>query len=224
MRIIFFILLPVIAVLFCGCGKQEKINSQKIDALSQRMIQLEQIQTKQAAALQSQMTALAPELDKLSSSYFEKNQDAALFYHTNTLFLLLTVAKQIELQLQAADAARQTQDALVYSYHTNELDTMYLYAAHMESSLTSSLNSQESRLEDNLNAQTKSANTALSNALVNVINDTAAKQISALKPDAAEIARRQQLEANVAQLQHSLDLIKAQLDKTVQSNAPALRY
>lgn len=222
MRKNYFLLLPVVALLFCGCGKQEKINSQKIDALSQRMIQLEQIQEKQAAGLQSQMTALAPQLDKLSSSYFEKNQDAALFYHTNTLFLLLTVAKQIELQLQAADTARQAQDALVYSYHTNELDTMYLYAAHMESAMTSSLNSQESRLEDNINEQTKQANAALSNALVSVINDTATKQINSSKPDATEIARRQQMEANIAQLQSSLDLIKSQLEKSL-SNAPVLR-
>src|SRR5271156_1349299 len=108
------------AVLFCGCEKQAKLNSAKIDILSQKIIQLEQTQSKQMAVIQSQLISLTPMLDKMNNYYFEKNHDDAFFYHTNTLFLLLTVGQKIESQLQVADSERAAQDALANFYHTNQ--------------------------------------------------------------------------------------------------------
>ncbi|HEY5043198.1 MAG TPA: hypothetical protein VIK53_14485 [Verrucomicrobiae bacterium] len=214
------------AVLFCGCDKQEKINSRKIDALSQKIVQLEQLQTNQVVALQSQMKSLVPTLDQLNGSYFEKNRDSAMFFHTNTLFLLLTIGKQIETQLQAAEAERQVQNSQAYAYHTNQLGALYLGTVQIEDALTS----QERRIEDSIsavNAETGRANAALSNALINTsnalmnaFNDELSKQIKSLAPDAAEIARRKKLEADVVQIQHQLDLIKARLEAT---NQPAAR-
>src|SRR5271170_3871071 len=95
------------AVLLCGCNKQTKINTAKIEALTQRVAQLQQSQSQQLAAIQSQLTALAPMLDKMTGSYFEKNHADAFFYHTNELFLLLTVDKKIEAHLETADAERE---------------------------------------------------------------------------------------------------------------------
>ena len=80
----------------CGCNKQAKINSQKIDDLSRRITLLEQNQARQMQILQTELNELAPELNKVNSTYFEKDRDAALFFHTNTLYLLLTIGKQIE--------------------------------------------------------------------------------------------------------------------------------
>src|SRR5271170_6131663 len=114
MQKICFLLSLAGAVLFCGCNKQAKINNQKIDVLNQKIIQLEQIQSKQMEALQLQLTSLAPMLDKMNNSYFEKNRDDALFFHTNTLYLLLTIGKQIEAQLQAADTEREAQNSQAY--------------------------------------------------------------------------------------------------------------
>src|SRR5665213_3182845 len=205
------ILLLSLAGVLCGCDKQEKINSQKMDVLSQRIAQLEQIQTSQVAVVQSQLKALVPTLDQINGSYFEKNHDDALFFHTNTLYLLLTISKQIETQLQAADSERRAQNSLAYAYHTNQLGALELGTAQIEDAMTS----QASRIEGSLNAinaETRRANAALSNAL----NDELSKQIKSLAPDAAEIARRQQLEADVAQIQRALDLIQARLEATNQ--------
>ena len=180
-----------------------------MDALSQRIVQLEQIQSGQMALLHTQLISLAPELDKMNNSYFEKNRDDALFFHTNTLYLLLTIGKQIELQLQAADAESTAQNSLIYSYHTNQISTAYLCAAQIEDAMTA----QESRIEDNINAETRRLSVALNDALL--------KQIKlSLTPDAAEIARRKEMETEVAQIQRDLDMIKARLAIT---NQPATR-
>jgi hypothetical protein len=196
-------------VLLCGCDRQAKINSQKIDILSQRLVQLEQAQSRQMALLQTQLISLAPELDKMNNSYFEKNRDDALFFHTNTLYLLLTIGRQIATQLQTADAEREAQNSLVYSYHTNQISTTYLGAAQIEDAMTG----QESRIEDNINAETRRVSMALNDALLTQIKLSSA-------PDAAEIARRKVMEAEVAQIQLDLDAIKARLAITSQ---PATR-
>lgn len=136
------------AVLLCGCGKQTKINSEEIKILSQQMIHLQQTQAKQIAAVQSQLAALGPTLDKMNDLYFEKVREDALFYHTNTLFLILTVNGKIESELQAAAVERQKDHSLAFAYHTNELDLMNFYAAQ----ILDAMNGQEGRIEDQVNA------------------------------------------------------------------------
>ncbi len=189
--------------LFCGCDKQAKINSAKIEILSQKIVQLEQNQSKQLAVIQSQLTSLAPMLDKMNNYYFEKGHDEAFFFHTNTLYLLLTVGQKIESQLQAADAGREAQNSLAYFYHTNQTATMYLYAAQIQDAMTG----QESRLENNVNAETRR------------VGDELLKQIKLSAPDAVETARLKEMEADVIQLQSDLALIKARLGIT---NQPAV--
>ncbi len=189
-------------VLLCGCNKQAKINSQKIDILSQKIIQLEQKQAKDMELLQTELNELAPELNKMNSSYFEKNRDDALFFHTNTLFLLLTIGKQIETQLQVADTERATQNSLLYSYHTNQLGTMYLCTAQAEEAMSD----QQKAIEDNINAATSQQIAALGDALLN--------QIKAATPDTDEIARRKQMTDAIAQMQSDLAAIKAKLGPT----------
>ena len=195
------------AVLFCGCDKQAKLNSAKIDILSQKIIQLEQSQSKQMAAIQSQLISLAPMLDKMNNYYFEKNHDDAFFYHTNTLYLLLTVGQKIESQLQVADAGREAQNSLAYSYHTNQAATMYLCTAQIEDTMAG----QESRIEDNVNAETRQIGATLGDALL--------KQIKLSAPDEVEITRRKEMETEVAQIQRDIDTIKARLGITNQPTA-----
>ncbi len=197
-----------IIIALCGCDKQAKINSQKIDILSDKIVHQEQIQSKQLALLQAQMAMLAPQLDKETSAYFEKNHDYALFFHTNTLFLLITIGKQIEAQLQAADVARTEQNSRTYSYHTNQIGTAYLCAAQIEEELTA----LTKRLEEKINAETRQTSANMSNALMNQIERSTA-------PTPLELAWRKQVESELAQIQHELDAIKTRL---VSTNPPAV--
>jgi hypothetical protein len=191
----------------CGCDKQAKINSQKLDALSEKIVHQEQIQSKQLALLQAQMAMLAPQLDKEASAYFEKNHDYALFFHTNTLFLLITIGKQIEAQLSAAEAARTEQNFQLHTYHTNQVNTTLLCAAQIEEELTA----LTKRLVENINAETRQASAGMSNALANQIAQTAT-------PTAAELEWRKQMEAQAAQIFRELEAIKLRLANT---NLPA---
>ena len=197
------------ALLLVGCDKQAKINSQKIDILSEKIAHQDQIQSGQMKLLQAQMALLAPQLDKETSAYFEKNHDYALFFHTNTLFLLLTIGKQIEAQLSAADVARTAHDSQTYNFHTNELGTLYLCAAQIEEAL----NGQQNRMAEGINAETRRVSEVLSNALLEQIKLSAT-------PDAAEIARRGKLEAIVVQMQRELEVIKVRLAGTNPVTAP----
>lgn len=206
MRKTFLLLLLTGAALLCGCEKQAKINNEKIGILSQKIVQLEQSQSRQMAQLQSELTSLAPMLDKMNDYYFEKSRDDALFYHTNTLFLLLTVDKKIESHLQVADIERESENALAYYYHTNQTDTIFFCTAQIRDAMTG----QESRIEDNVNAETRRVGMALGDELV--------KQIKLSAPDAVETARRRQLEDDVAEIKRDLNMIKARLDIT---NQPA---
>ena len=192
-----FLLLTLLTALgACGCNKQEKINSQKIDLLSQKLIQMDLAQARQMTLLQAQLTLLAPQLDKMNSTYFEKNRDDALFFHTNTLYLLLTIGKQIEARLQTDEANRSVEDAQAYSYHTNDLEMTYLCTEQIQAALTA----QETRIEENLNEEIKSVAASL--------QDSLQKQITqAATPDPAEIAWRKQIEAEIAQIQRSLDAL-----------------
>lgn len=188
------------AILLCGCNKQAKINSEKIDLLSQKLVQMDEAQSKQMGVLQAELVSLAPQLDKMNSEYFEKNRDDALFFHTNTLYLLLTIGKQIEAQLANADTERSAQNAEIYNYHTNQMAMAYLCTAQIEDSLTA----HEGRLETNFTMEINQASAAL--------KDLVQQQIKlASTPDAAEQAWRKQTEEQLTQLQHDLEAIKAQL-------------
>src|ERR1700722_6296507 len=165
-----YLLFPLIgAALLCGCGKQTKINGEKIQILSQNLVQFEQSQSRQMAVLQSQLTSLAPMLDRINNSYFEKNREDALFYHTNTLFLLLTMDKKIESQLQDAEIERASENSQAYYYHTNQTDTMYFCVTQIEDAMAA----QENRIENEVNAGIKRA------------NDELLKQIRLASPNAA---------------------------------------
>lgn len=194
------------AVLLCGCDKQTKLNTEKIAGLSQKLVQLQQNQAVQLATIQTQLTSLAPMLDKMNNYYFEKSHDDAFFFHTNTLFLLLTVHRKIEADLQVADSERQAEQALAYSYHTNQLRTMYLSVAQIEDDLAG----QENRITDKVNAETRRVGAVASADLL--------KAVQSLAPDAAEISRRKAMAADVAQLKRDLEQIKVRLGLT---NPPA---
>jgi len=185
-------LLPFILVaLLCGCDKQTKINSAKIDLLSRNIIQYEQNQSKQMAVIQSQLTSLAPMLDKMNDFYFEKSHDEAFFFHTNTLYLLLTVDKKIEAHLQLADTERESQAALAYSYYTNQMGVLF--------AVQDTLNNQETNIVTKVNAETLRLDGEL------------LQQIRLATPDAAEIARRQQLAADAAEIKRVLAQIELQI-------------
>ena len=190
-----FSALAAAALLVCGCDKQAKINSAKIDILTRNLLQFEQAQAKQTAAVQAQLTALEPMLDKMNDYYFEKSHDEAFFFHTNTLYLVLAVDKKIEAQLQVADTERVAQNAQTYGYYTNQMGMLFL--------LQDALAGQEGRITDKVNAETKQLSAAATDALMN--------QIKLLVPDADEIARRKELAADVAEIKRELEQIKAQL-------------
>ena len=195
-----YLLLPLAtAVLLCGCGKQTRLNTEKL-------IQLQQNQAVQIATLQTQLTSLAPMLVRMNSSYYEKSHDDAFFFHTNTLFLLLTVDRKIEAELQVADTERQAEHELAYSYHTNQLRTMYLSIAQIEDDLAN----QESRITDKVNAETRKVGLA--------VNDDLRKQMQLLVPDESEATRQQTMATDIAQLKRYLALIKSRLGIT---NLPA---
>jgi hypothetical protein len=197
------------AMLLCGCGKQTKINTAEIEILSKQMVQLQQSQAKQMAAIQSQLTSLAPMLDKINNFYFEKAREDALSYHTNTLYLLLAVDKNIESEMQVAEAERQADSELAYSYHTNAMDLMNFYTAQIQDSLTG----QEGRIEDKINAETRQA--------IANLHDDLLEQIKLSAPDDAEIARRKEVAADLAQIKLELEQIKTQLAQM--TNAPVAR-
>lgn len=216
-----YFLLPLIgATLLCGCDRETKINTQKIEILSEKMVQLQESQARQMAVFQTQLTSLAPMLDKMNSFYFEKTHDDALFYHTNTLFLLLTVDKNIESELRVADTGREAQNSQAYIYHTNQLGAMQFYTAQIQDALAAQENrgrdamtGWEKQIEDNVNAETRRAGASLGDELL--------KQIKLSAPDAAETARLKEMEADVAQIKRDLDAIKAQLGQF--TNQPAAR-
>jgi hypothetical protein len=205
-------LLPFLAAaaLLCGCDSQTKINTEKIEVLSEKMVQLQLSQARQMEQFQTQLTSLAPMLDKMNSIYFEKTRDDALFYHTNTLFLLLTVDKNIESELGVADAKSEAQNLQAHDYHTNEMDMMHFYAAQIQDAMAAqevrirdAMAGQQKQIEDNVNAQTRQVGAGLGDELL--------KQIKLSAPDPAETARLKELEADVTQIRRDLDQIETQL-------------
>jgi hypothetical protein len=183
-------------VLFGGCDKQTKINTEKIESLSQKLAEFQQNQAQQLTLIQAQLKSLAPTVDKINGTYFEKNHEDELFYHTNTLLLLLTVDRKIESQLQLADTERETERNLAYYYHTNQTDTIYFSIAQIEDALAA----QENRIENNVNAETRQANLILSNAVA---------QQARFAAD--ENARQKEMEIQLTQIQRDLAALKARL-------------
>ena len=193
--------------LLCGCEKQARLNSQKIMVLSSNIVQLEQNQSRQMASLQTQLASLGPMLDKMNGSYFEKTHEDAFFYHTNTLYLLLTVGRKIEADLQAADTQQQAEHLLAYEYHTNQLHTLYLCVAQLEETLAG----QATNIQENVNAETRKLGAALRDEL----------QVQLAAANATAAARLKQMEADVAQMKRDLEQIKLQPGQF--TNPPATR-
>ena len=202
MQKIYILLLLAGAVWLGGCDKQTQVNTEKIQALSQKIIQLQQTQAKELAALQSQLASLPPMLDKMDSYYYAKGHDDALFYHTNSLQLLLAVDRKIAAQFQDAATERETANSLAYYYHTNQTDTMFFCAAQIEDAMAG----QEKRIEDTVNAETRHVGANM--------RDELQQQIKMSAPDKDEIARRIEMEADMVQIKHDIERIKARLGIT----------
>jgi len=120
----------------------------------------------------------------------------------------LTVGQRIESQLKVADAEREAQNALMYGHYTNQLKALELCTAQIEDTM----DRRDSLLESNLSVEITLANEETRHALAGEMS----QQVKSLMPTASEIARRRQLEADVAQFQRDLDLIKARLGITNQ--------
>lgn len=195
------ILFPLLAagLLLCGCNKQTKLNTEKIETLTRNVAQFQQSQARQMADIQAQLTALAPTLDKMNDFYFERSHDQAFFFHTNTLYLILNVDKNIESQLSVANTERAAENKLAYGYYTNQMGTLYLCTAVLQEAVTNS----ESRIVENVNAETRRLTGTLSLELQ--------KQIIQSATDPAGVARQKLIMADVADIKADLELIKAKL-------------
>ena len=187
------------AALAYGWAWQNRNNNAKIEVLSRTLAQLEQNQSRQMAGMQTQLIGLAPTLDKINDSYFEKSQDKAIFFHTNTLYLILMVDKKIESQLHVAETERTAQIAQEYGYYTNQLASLLLCTAMIQGSQTNS----ESRIVESVNAETK--------RLASVLSVELQKQIILAATDPAGVARQKQIVADLAQMKVEVEQIKAAL-------------
>jgi hypothetical protein len=198
MQKIYVLISLAAAAILCGCNNQTQVNTEKIQALSQKIIQLQQNQARDLAALQSQLASLPPMLDKMDGYYYAKGHDDALFYHTNALHLMLVLQKKTEAQFQDASTERETANSLAYYYHTNQTDTMFFCASQIEDAMAG----QEKRIEDTVNAETRRVGGELQ------------QQVKLVAPDQSEIARRVEMEAEIGQIKRDLELINARLGIT----------
>jgi hypothetical protein len=82
---------------------------------------------------------------------------------------------------------------------------MYFCVAQIENAMEG----METRMVDKVNTQSR------------VLGDQLSGQIKLSVPDEAEIARRQEMESDVAQIKYDLEQIKARLG--ISTNAPAPR-
>jgi Tfp pilus assembly protein PilV len=202
MQKIYVLILLAGAAVLGGCDKQTQVNTEKIQALSQKIIQLQQNQARELEALQSQLASLPPMLDKMDSYYYAKGHNDALFYHTNSLQLLLAVDRKISTQFQDASTERETANSLAYYYHTNQTDTMFFCAAQIEDAMAG----QEKRIEDTVNTETRRVGAGVANELQ--------QQIKLSAPDKAEVARRMEMEVEIGQIKRDIELIKTRLGIT----------
>ena len=135
------------------------------------------------AAIQSQLTALTPALDKINNSYFEKSHEDAFFFHTNTLYLLLTVDRQIEAELQVAETERQADK---FARRSSSTPTRRTRCTSAWRRLRTRWKVWKAGCLDKMSTQTKES------------GDRILGQIKLLAPDQAEIARRQELAAEMS--------------------------
>ncbi len=193
----------------CGCDKDTEVKTHNIDVLTQKMFILQQSQQQQLFAIQKQLAAMPAQMDKAASNYFASVQDKALFYHTNSLYLLLAVEQRIQDQFQQAAAARDAANLLAYSYHTNTTDTVYFFANQMAGAMAG----QEKKTVDDINAETRKLTEALGGELAAQI-----KQAAPDKTDSAKLkemqAALQQIQPVLQQIQRDLDALKSRLNST----------
>ena len=195
------------ATLLGGCDKQTQTNTEKIQALTQKIMLLQQNQAKQLAAMEMQLAALPPTIEKIASAFSTKNHEEALFFHTNLVFLVLAMDKKIQAQFQNAESERETDNSLAYYYHTNQVDTMFFCVGQIEDAMAS----QEARIKNSINAETEQANRDLGDALV--------KQIKLSAADKAQAAQLAQVETRLMQIQSELNQIQFRLGITNQTAA-----
>jgi hypothetical protein len=188
------------AAMLCGCDKQVQVNTQKIDAVTQKMFAVQQAQSKQLADLQAQLAVLASRMDKTAADYYVQSQDKALFYHTNTLYFLLTIDKKIQSELQLAEAARASDSSRAFFYHTNTLDTIYFCTSQIADALTA----QEKRLQDSVKTETAQWGKTLGDELASRKKVAAEDHDEMMKQLAA-------LQTKLAQIQSDLNQLKAQI-------------
>lgn len=186
--------------MLCGCDKQVQVNTQKIDAVTQKIFAVQQAQSKQLTDLQAQLAALANRLDKTEADYYVQSQDKALFYHTNTLYFLLTIDKKIQSELQLAEAARASAGNRAFFYHTNTLDTIYFCTSQIADALTA----QEKRIKDSVKTETAQWGKTLGDELAS------RKQVAAEDHDEM-MKQLAALQAKLAQMQTDLNQLKAQI-------------
>jgi hypothetical protein len=193
------------AAMLCGCDKQVKLNTEKIDVLTQKMFTVQQNQSKQLADIQTQLASLTTRMDKTEAEYFLQSQDKALFYHTNALYFLLTIDRKIQSQFQLAEAARDSANTRAFFYHTNTLDTLYFCTSQIADALTA----QEKRIEDSVKDE--------SGRLAKNLGDALASQKAASAADKAEVIKQMAvMQDKLAQMQRDLEQLKAQLGKNGQ--------
>jgi hypothetical protein len=193
--------------LVCGCNKDIRSNTEKIDALTQKMFVLQQKQAQQLANVQKLLASLPVQLDETQLEYFVKGQEKALFYQTNVLFLLVTVDKRIQSQLQEAADARAAASKTAHDYHTNETELTLYSAAQIIGALTE----QEQRIMAKVQTDIQQSTASVGNLLTN--------QIRQLAADKSVENQLKSIAASLAQLQRDLEQIKTRMAATTNSAA-----
>ncbi len=191
-------------VVVCVGYQQTRTNTKKIEALSQKIVLLQQSQATQLQTVQSQLTSIAPMLTQTNSYYFAKSYEKALFFHTNTLYLLLTIGEKIDDQLEILDKERQAEAAVLdrrHSYLTNEI-------IFSTAEIKNEMAGLEQRIQEAINLETKQIGTSLGDL------NGAQTKASAMAKDT--IAQQVKMEAALTQIQRDLNLLKARLGFTNQ--------
>ena len=189
-------------VVVCVCYQQTRTNTKKIEALSQKIVFLQQSQATALQTIQMQLTSIAPMLSQTNSYYFTKSYEKALFFHTNTLYLLLNIGEKIDEQLDVLGKERQAEDAVLGQYHIDLTNEVILSMAEIKSEMVG----LEQRIQGAINLETKQVGSSLGDLLA------AQTKSSAMAKDAN--AQQIKMEAAMTQIQHDLNLLKTRLGFT----------